>query len=118
MKMNYFVFGTNDLQRAIAFYDAIFEGSGVSKIHSEGRMTIWAGDGFMFGVAEPYNGEAATFGNGTMLGLNLGSPAEIERLYRKVLELGGTDEGEPRVRMGRFSAYVRDLDKNKICFFE
>jgi predicted enzyme related to lactoylglutathione lyase len=118
MKMNYFVFGTNNLQAAINFYDEIFAGSGVSKIHSEGRMTIWAGDGFMFGVAEPYDGKAATNGNGTMLGLNLGSASEIERLHKKVLELGGTDEGEPKIRMGRFSAYARDLDNNKICFFE
>lgn len=118
MKMNYFVFGTNDLPRAISFYDLLFGGSGISKIHSEGRMTIWAGDGFMFGVAQPYNGEVATNGNGTMLGINLGSAAEVERLYRKVLELGGTDEGEPGIRSGRFAAYVRDLDNNKICLFE
>ena len=118
MKLNYFVFGTNHLKAAISFYDEIFAGSGVSKIHSEGRMTIWAGDGFMFGVAEPFNGEPATFGNGTMLGINLDSASEIDRLYKKVLELGGTDEGEPGIRVGRYSAYVRDLDHNKICFFE
>ena len=118
MKMNYFVFGTNNLSAAIHFYDALFAGSAISKIHSEGRMTIWAGDDFMFGIAEPVNGEAATNGNGTMLGLNLGSAAEVERLYRKVLELGGTDEGEPGIRSGRFAAYARDLDRNKLCFFE
>jgi hypothetical protein len=72
----------------------------------------------MFGVAEPYNGVPATNGNGTMLGINLGSASEVERLHRKVLELGGTDEGEPGIRMGRFAAYVRDLDNNKICLFE
>ena len=78
MKMNYFVFGTNNLPAAVSFYDTLFSGTGISKIHSEGRMTIWAGDGFMFGVAEPYNGEAATNGNGTMLGINLGSASEVE----------------------------------------
>ena len=40
------------------------------------------------------------------------------RVYKKALEVGGTDEGKPEIRSGRFSAYVRDLDKNKICIFE
>jgi hypothetical protein len=118
MKMNYFVFGTNNLPAAVNFYDTLFTGMGISQIYSEGRMTIWAGDGFMFGVAQPYNGEPATNGNGTMLGLSLGSADEVKRLYKKVLELGGSDEGEPGLRMGRVAAYVRDLDKNKICLFE
>lgn len=118
MKMNYFLFGTNDIRKAIDFYDTLFDGSGLNKVHSEGRMTIWANEDFMFGVAEPYDGNAATNGNGTMLGLNLGSAEEIDRFYNTALELGGTSEGEPGIRMGRYSAYVRDLDKNKICLFE
>jgi len=118
MKMNYFVFGTNDMPKAVSFYEQIFEGSGVNKVHQEGRMTVWANGEFMFGLAEPYDGAPATNGNGTMLGLNLGSAAEIERLHKLALELGGEDEGAPGVRSGRFSAYFRDLDRNKICLFE
>ena len=118
MKMNYFVFGTNNLQKAARFYDDFFESSGINKIHAEGRMVLWAGEGFMFAVAEPFDGNGATAGNGTMVGFNLGSSSEVERLYKRALEIGGTDEGEPGVRSGRFSAYVRDLDKNKICLFE
>jgi uncharacterized glyoxalase superfamily protein PhnB len=118
MKMNYFVFGTNNMKNAIEFYDSLFEECGVNKIYSEGRMTLWTGDDFMFGIAEPYNGEAATNGNGTMLGLNVGSAGEVDRLYKKAIELGGADEGAPGVRMGRHSAYVRDLDRNKICLYE
>lgn len=118
MKMNYFVFGTNDMQKSMSFYDAFFEGSGVSKVHSEGRMSLWANDEFMFGIAEPFDGGSATNGNGTMLGLNLGSAEQVTRLYNNALELGGVSEGEPCVRSGRYSAYVRDLDKNKICLFE
>jgi predicted lactoylglutathione lyase len=118
MKMNYFVLGTNDMQAAIKFYDDLFAGSAMNKIHSEGRMTMWGGDDFMFALAEPFDGEEATAGNGTMVGFNLGSSSEVERLYNKALAIGGVDEGSPAVRSGRFSAYVRDLDKNKICLFE
>jgi len=81
-------------------------------------MTLWANEDFMFAIAEPFNGEDATSGNGTMLGFNLDSSTEVDRLYKKVLALGGTDDGEPGIRSGRYSAYVRDLDKNKICLFE
>lgn len=118
MKMNYFVFGTNNLSAAVQFYDAFFDGGEMNKIHAEGRMTVWAGEDFMFAVAEPFDGEAATNGNGTMVGFNLGESAEVERLYKKAIELGGISEGEPGIRSGRFSAYVRDLDGNKICLFE
>jgi predicted lactoylglutathione lyase len=118
MKMNYFVFGTNNMQQAVKFYDSLFESSGINKVHSEGRMTLWSDQDFMFAVAEPFDGNEATFGNGTMVGFALGSSSKVERLYKKALELGGVDEGKPGIRSGRFSAYVRDLDKNKICFFE
>ena len=53
-----------------------------------------------------------------MLGMSLGFAAEVERLHGKVLALGGSDEGAPGLRMGRFAAYARDLDHNKLCFFE
>ena len=117
MKMNYFIFGTNDMKQAINFYDSFFRDCGVNKVYSEGRMTLWANEDFMFAVAEPFDGELATNGNGTMLGLNLDSPEDVDRLYNKALALGGTSEGEPGERSGHHSAYVRDLDKNKICLF-
>lgn len=117
MRMNYFVFGTNDMQKAIAFYDSLFHGIGVNKIYSEGRMTLWATEEFMFGIAEPFDGEQASNGNGTMLGLDVGSSEEVERLYKLALELGGTCEGAPGIRSGKQSAYIRDLDRNKICLF-
>lgn len=116
--MNYFVFGTNNKEKAVAFYDAFFEGCGLSKIHDEGRMTLWANEDLMFAVAEPFDGNCASNGNGTMLGFSVGSYKEIEKLHAKALELGGTSEGSPSERSGRYSAYFRDLDRNKICLFE
>lgn len=117
MKMNYFVFGTNNMPAAIRFYDSLFEQSDISRVDGEGRMTLWTGDAFMFAVAEPFNGESASVSNGTMLGINVPSPTAVAMMHEKVLDLGGADEGEPLVRSGRYSAYVRDLDGNKICFY-
>ena len=51
-----------------------------------------------------------------MIGFNVGSTEEVIRLHSTALELGGTCEGEPGQRGPKFSAYVRDLDKNKIVF--
>lgn len=118
MKMNYFVFGTNDMPSAVAFYDVLFAECGMSKLHGEGRMTLWGGDDFMFALAEPFDGNIATAGNGSMVGFNLKSSTLVELLYNKALSIGAKDEGKPGIRSGRFSAYVRDLDGNKICFFE
>lgn len=40
MKMNYFVFDTNNMQEAMHFYDVPLEGSGFDKMHAEGCMTV------------------------------------------------------------------------------
>lgn len=120
MKMNYFVLGTNNIEASVKFYDALFEKTELSQVLSTERMTFWQGEDkdSAFAVAIPFNEEPATNGNGTMIGFSVGSADEVKRLHKKAIELGGTCEGEPNQRGPRFSAYVRDLDKNKIAFSE
>ena len=117
MKMNYFVFGTNNKEKAIAFYDELFDGCGLTKAPGEGRMTLWGNEDFMFAIAEPFDENPASNGNGTMLGLHVDSIEEVNRLHNKALNLGGQSERKPKIRSNMHSAYVRDLDKNKICFY-
>ena len=118
MKMSYFVVGTNNREAATKFYDSLFEQTELKQTFATERMTYWQGEdkGSAFAVAIPFNKEPATNGNGTMLGFNVGSIDEVKRLHKKAIELGGTCEGEPNQRGPYFSAYVRDLDKNKLCF--
>ncbi|KID57604.1 glyoxalase [Pseudoalteromonas luteoviolacea] len=118
MKMNYFVVGTNDMPAAINFYNALFEHTPFTQTYATDRMTFWQAEDpdAAFAVATPFNQEAATNGNGTMLGFNVGSADEVTRLYHKALALGGSCEGEPKQRGPKFSAYIRDLDKNKLVF--
>ena len=116
MNMNYFVVGTNNMEAATHFYDSLFEQTEFKKIVPAERMTYWLGEDFAFAVDIPFDEKPATNGNGTMVGFSVGSVEEVNRLYRKAIELGGTSEGEPNQRGPRYSAYVRDLDKNKICF--
>lgn len=116
LKMNYCVLGTNNMDAAIAFYDSLFEGENLQKMKASERMTYWLGEDFAFAVALPFNEQPATNGNGTMLGFNVGTSDQVVKLYNKAINLGGSCEGQPNQRGPRFSAYIRDLDKNKICF--
>ena len=118
MKMNYFVFGTNNMEAAVKFYDALFENTEMRQTFATERMTFWQGEDedAAFAVAIPFDQNSATNGNGTMLGFSLDSEDEVTRLYNKAIELGGSCEGKPGQRGPRFSAYVRDLDNNKIAF--
>lgn len=117
MNPNYIVVGTNDKSAAEAFYDALFVDTGIQRIYNEGRMTLWQGDGFLFAIAEPWDGNAATIGNGSMVGFQLDNAAAVDRAHALALELGGSSEGEPGPRSGRHAAYVRDRDGNKLCFY-
>ena len=116
MKMDYCVLGTNNMAESIKFYDALFEQTELNQVLSTERMTFWACEDFAFAIATPFNEEPASNGNGTMIGFNAGSVEEVKRLHKKVIELGGTCEGVPNQRGPKFSAYTRDLDKNKIVF--
>ena len=115
MKMNYCVLGTRDMAAAEAFYDALFAGMGLQKAQPSEQMTYWLGADFAFALALPFDGAPATVGNGSMLGFSFDSADEVRRRYDLALAHGGTSEGEPGPRGPKFSAYVRDLDGNKLC---
>ena len=117
----YVTVGTNDLPRAAAFFDAVLGELGAVRTMEYERMVIWsAGAGQpMIGAIKPYDGEPSTAGNGAMVAIPGGSRENVDRLHAKAIELGATDEGPPGERMPVFyGAYVRDLDGNKLCFFD
>lgn len=117
MKVNYVVLGTNNMDASIEYYDALFEETSLNRVASTDRMTYWQCEELAFALAIPFDEQPATNGNGTMIGFSAGSTDEVKRLHKKAVELGGTSEGEPNQRGPYFSAYVRDLDRNKLCFF-
>ena len=70
----------------------------------------------MIAVAKPYNGEAATNGNGTMLAIPVGCSENVDKIYSEALQLGATDEGAPGERSpGFYGGYIRDFDRNTIA---
>lgn len=117
----YSTIGTNDMERATKFYDALFAEMGAKQLMNMGRFVSYGvGPGKpMFGIAKPYNGAAADAGNGNMVAIAAKDPAQVKALYEKARELGATCDGEPGPRGGgAFTCgYVRDLDGNKLNFF-
>jgi len=98
MKLDYCVFGTNNMEASVKFYDSLFEQTELKQVLSTDRMTFWQCEDFAFAIAIPFNELPASNGNGTMIGLNVGSVEEVTRLYKKAIELGGSCEGEPGQR--------------------
>lgn len=118
--IGYVTLGTNDLERAVAFYDALLAEVGARRFMEEESFVAWAvsPDKPALSVTRPYDGKAATAGNGTMVALAVDSPESVHRVYDKAIELGARDEGAAGPRFaGFYAGYFRDLDGNKLNVF-
>jgi catechol 2,3-dioxygenase-like lactoylglutathione lyase family enzyme len=118
--LGYTTIGTNDLPRATAFYDALLAEIGAKQLFGMDRIKFYGtGEGAMLAVCTPYDEKPHAVGNGWMVAIPGGSREGVDKLHAKALELGATDEGAPGERLPVFyGGYVRDLDGNKLCFFE
>jgi catechol 2,3-dioxygenase-like lactoylglutathione lyase family enzyme len=118
--IGYVTLGTNDRERGARFYDAIAAELGVGRMMENDQFIAWGapGGGAGIGLTAPYDGNAATVGNGVMVALEAKDRDQVGRLYRIALDNGGTDEGAPGDRGGGFYAgYFRDPDGNKLNAF-
>jgi predicted lactoylglutathione lyase len=119
--IGYVTLGTNDLPRAKAFYDALLGEIGIRRLMEFGdRGYAWgvAMDKPALGIMKPYDGKAATAGNGTMVAIAVNTRDKVERVHAKALALGGKDEGAVGPRgEGFYAGYFRDLDGNKLNVF-
>ena len=119
--IGYVTVGTNDMDRAVSFYDELFAELGAKRIMEDpGNFIAWgvSMDKPGFSVTKPFNGEAASVGNGVMIALVVPSPDMVHKVYDKALALGAQDEGPAGPRGDQFYAgYFRDLDGNKLNVF-
>ncbi len=119
--IGYVTLGTNDLDRAAEFYDALLQEIDASRIMENDTFIAWAvaPDKPALSVTKPFDGKAASVGNGVMVALAVDSQDKVDTLYQKAIDLGGTDEGAPGPRgdSGFYAAYFRDLDGNKLNAF-
>ncbi|MBN9601490.1 MAG: VOC family protein [Afipia felis] len=113
--------GSNNIEAAKKFYDAIFTAAGgtAGTVDAKGRVAYTDGN-VRFLITKPINGEPATFANGGTIGLSIKSPALVDAWHAAGVANGGaTAENPPGVRESGgkkvYLAYMRDPDGNKLC---
>lgn len=118
--LGYATMGTNDLERAAKFYDAIAAITGAERMFQTERVVTWGtpDKGALIGVITPLDEKPATGGNGTMFGLPVEREDQVNAIYDHALANGGKDEGPPGDRgNGFYAAYFRDPDGNKLVAY-
>ena len=128
----YISLGTNDLQRALYFYDPVMQALGHTRCDTSSddidQWQGWAGWGryeqhglfeLALWVGKPFNQQPATVGNGTMLAFKASNWRVVREFHDAALQHGGSSEGEPGLRRHYnddfYAAYVRDPDGNKLA---
>ncbi|QGZ96934.1 VOC family protein [Terricaulis silvestris] len=120
--IGYVTLGTNDLQRAAKFYDAICGELGVGRMFDMDTFIAWGkpGGGAGIGLTKPFDGNTATVGNGVMVALECKDAAQVDRIYSLAISMGAKCEGEAGPRPGLpgfYAGYFRDPDGNKLNAF-
>jgi catechol 2,3-dioxygenase-like lactoylglutathione lyase family enzyme len=110
--------GTNDFDRALAFYDTVLNALGCQRIMEHPGAVGWGRAYPEFWVQTPHDGQRATVGNGTHFGFVATSREEVHAFYEAALQAGGRDDGPPgpRPEYGEpyYGCFIRDLDGHKI----
>jgi catechol 2,3-dioxygenase-like lactoylglutathione lyase family enzyme len=115
--IGYVTLGTNDLARGAQFYDAIAAELGTGRMMDFETFIAWGtpGGGAGIGLTKPFDGLAASVGNGVMVALEAKDEEQVRRIHAIALANGGSCEGAPGPRGDTFyAAYFRDPDGNKL----
>jgi catechol 2,3-dioxygenase-like lactoylglutathione lyase family enzyme len=117
---SHIMIGTNDLDRAKSFYDAVLGTLGVPPGNVDRHRVFYRTPTGVFSVSLPIDGEPATCANGGTIGFACADAAQADAWHAAGVANGGTSiEEPPGVREGGFGAlylaYLRDPDGNKIC---
>ncbi|MDZ3830530.1 MAG: VOC family protein [Sphingopyxis sp.] len=118
--IGYVTLGTNDLAKGAVFYDAIAAELETPRMMEFDSFIAWGKADGPAGIAltKPFDGNAATVGNGVMVAFQAKDKEQVHRLYDIALAHGGTCEGPPGPRSDNFYAgYFRDPDGNKLNAF-
>ena len=124
---NYICLGTNNLARAAQFYDASLGALGIKRCDAS-EISNWVGWGIYenngqtelaLWLCEPFDGQPASVGNGTMVALQAKSWSDVNAFHAAAIANGGQSEGAPGLRPQYnddfYAAYVRDPDGNKLA---
>ena len=115
--------GTNDLDKARAFYDATFGALGLpaSTMLADYPIVMYKiPDGPNFAVGPARDGKPATHANGGTILFSAENDDEVAAWHAAGMANGGTCEGAPEPKpqaRGAFGAYLRDPDGNKLACY-
>jgi catechol 2,3-dioxygenase-like lactoylglutathione lyase family enzyme len=130
LMLTYVYFGTNDLERAVRFYDATLSTLDMVRCVTNDAQWdrvaagwgIYENDGaheLAFWIGTPFDAQPASAGNGSMVAFSAKSWRAVAAFHRTALASGGRCDGPPALRpqygADFFAAYVRDPDGNKIA---
>jgi catechol 2,3-dioxygenase-like lactoylglutathione lyase family enzyme len=110
--------GTNDVDRAKKFYDAVFGALGFKEGMNFGEGVAYSHDGRNFLARKPINGDGASVANGGTIGFSMSSPEQVEAWHAAGTANGGVSCEDPpglRESSNLYLAYLRDPDGNKLC---
>lgn len=110
--------GTNQFERAVAFYDAVLAPLGVRRVLEHGPAVAYGRQYPEFWVQTPIDGRPASVGNGSHVAFLAASQAQVDAFYAVAIASGAQGDGPPGPRphygAAYYGAFVRDLDGHKI----
>ena len=117
---SHIMIGTNDLEKAKTFYDALLGTLDVKPARVDGHRIFYRTQSGVFSVSKPIDGKPATFANGGTIGFACASPEQGDAWHAAGLAHGATTcEDPPGIREGAmgkmYLAYLRDPDGHKLC---
>ncbi|MDH3645133.1 MAG: VOC family protein [Gammaproteobacteria bacterium] len=116
--MHHISIGTNDFDRAVAFYDKVLGTIGAKRVFEFPGAVAYGKQYPELWVQTPIDGAAASCGNGSHFGFIAPSREAVQAFFDAALEAGGTADGEPGPRPDYgpdyYGCFVRDVDGHKI----
>ena len=124
----YVTVGADDMKSAQRFYDSFLPALGYALDFYHGDLSYslprQVEESFAlpeFYVKSPFNGDPATFGNGSMVAFEAYNQEQVRRLHAAAVTAGGSDDGAPGFRDAYgadfYVGYLRDPQGNKIAIF-
>src|SRR6185295_11353450 len=86
---SHIMIGTNDLEKAKVFYDALLGTLGVRPARVDGHRIFYFTKTGVFSVSKPINGEPATHANGGTIGFAADSPEQPTPGMRRASPMAG-----------------------------
>ena len=110
--------GTNDFERAVAFYDKVLTTLGCKKLEEFPGAVAYGKQFPECWVQTPIDGQPASGGNGAHIGFVAPTKQAVHAFHEAALQAGGVDDGQPGPRPDYgepyYGCFVRDPDGHKI----